>query len=89
MEDSWTVNDRVEINVNGAPAVGTIRFVGGTAFASGKWVGIELDLPNGKNDGSVQGTKYFEAKPLHGVFVRATQVKPTASKVWRIRVGSC
>ena len=33
---------------------GTLRFLGDTEFANGVWGGIELDQPQGKNDGSVQ-----------------------------------
>ncbi|QRW26877.1 Dynein associated protein [Rhizoctonia solani] len=54
---------------------GTVRFVGNTAFAPGKWVGIELAAPNGKNDGSVKDVVYFSCAPNHGVFVRPSQVK--------------
>ncbi|CAG8748680.1 37730_t:CDS:10 [Gigaspora margarita] len=54
---------------------GTIRFVGTTDFAPGKWVGVELDDPSGKNNGSVNGKHYFDCKPNHGVFVRSSQVK--------------
>ncbi|KAI0091545.1 CAP Gly-rich domain-containing protein [Irpex rosettiformis] len=55
---------------------GTVRFVGPTKFGNGEgvWVGIEYDEPIGKNDGSVQGEKYFTCKPNFGVFVRPDRV---------------
>ncbi|GJN94727.1 hypothetical protein Rhopal_007818-T1 [Rhodotorula paludigena] len=53
---------------------GYVRFVGQTAFAAGKWVGVELDEPGGKNDGSVAGQRYFACAEGHGVFVRASMV---------------
>lgn len=55
--------------------VGLIQFVGTTSFQTGKWVGIELDDPQGKNSGVVQGKRYFECRANHGVFVRPSQVK--------------
>ena len=39
--------------------VGTVRFVGPTAFAEGEWVGVELDEAAGSHDGVVQGQRYF------------------------------
>ena len=52
---------------------GTIRFVGMIDIPSKKptreWIGIELDTPKGRNDGSVHGKRLFTCKPLHGVFV--------------------
>ncbi|KAJ2324760.1 hypothetical protein IWW51_003123, partial [Coemansia sp. RSA 2702] len=54
---------------------GIVRFSGPTDFASGKWFGVELERALGKNDGSVQGKRYFECAPGHGVFVRSSQVK--------------
>jgi hypothetical protein len=56
------------------PLVGTVQFVGQTTFASGYWIGLRLDAPLGKNEGSVQGTQYFSCPPLHGLFVRPEQL---------------
>ncbi|BEJ01948.1 hypothetical protein CcaverHIS631_0606300 [Cutaneotrichosporon cavernicola] len=54
---------------------GLVRWVGTEpAFAPGKWVGIELDTPTGKNNGSVKGEVYFSCEAGHGVFVRPSQV---------------
>jgi len=52
-----------------------VRFIGETQFASGCWVGVELTVPTGKNDGTVQGVHYFDCPANHGLFVRANQVK--------------
>jgi hypothetical protein len=58
-----------------APALqGIVQFVGQTSFASGIWVGIKLEVPLGKNNGIVQGVKYFLCLPLHGLFVRPQQL---------------
>ena len=40
----------------------------------GTWVGVELDTPTGKNDGSVQGIQYFTCKHKHGIFVRVDKL---------------
>ena len=48
----------------------TIRFLGSPHFASGDWVGVELDDASGKNDGAVQGRRYFECSAGHGMFVK-------------------
>ncbi|SCZ96494.1 BZ3500_MvSof-1268-A1-R1_Chr8-2g10233 [Microbotryum saponariae] len=55
--------------------IGTLRFVGPTNFAAGKWCGIELDDATGKNDGSVNGQRYFTCRMGKGVFVRHSQVR--------------
>ncbi|KAJ9133586.1 Dynactin subunit 1 [Pleurostoma richardsiae] len=50
---------------NGRTAV--IRFLGSTEFSDGVWVGVELEDDSGKNDGSVQGTRYFECRMGRGI----------------------
>lgn len=57
-------------------AVGIIRFIGETKFAPGPWIGLELSSAIGKNDGSIQGERYFACPRDHGVFVRPTKVLP-------------
>ena len=59
---------------------GIVRFSGMTSFSPGKWVGIELFEPDGKNDGTVQGVKYFTCKPAYGIFVKPSQVKVIANE---------
>ncbi|CAB4407506.1 unnamed protein product [Rhizophagus irregularis] len=46
-----------------------------TKFKPGYWVGVHIDEPVGKHDGTVQGEKYFESPPKHGAFVRPNKVK--------------
>ena len=38
------------------------------------WVGIELDEPTGRNDGSVNGERYFTCEKNKGVFVGPEKV---------------
>lgn len=59
---------------------GTIKYVGEVKEIPGGlgvWVGVQLDEPVGKNDGSIAGTRYWgEASELkHGVFVRPERVE--------------
>jgi dynactin 1 len=54
---------------------GVVRFCGTTSFSPGKWIGVELSEPVGKNDGSVQGVAYFSCQMNYGVFVKPSQVK--------------
>jgi dynactin complex subunit len=69
--DLLNPGDRVEIRGE----LGIVRFIGATTFAPGRWIGVELDTPTGRNDGTIQGQKYFECRSNHGVFVRPSQVK--------------
>ncbi|XP_033991157.1 CAP-Gly domain-containing linker protein 4-like isoform X3 [Trematomus bernacchii] len=54
---------------------GVVQFYGKTNFAPGLWLGIELDKPSGKNDGSVGGVRYFSCPSKHGVFAPPSRVQ--------------
>ena len=48
----------------------TVKYVGMTRFASGYWVGVQLDRPVGENDGSIDSFRYFSCAAKYGAFVR-------------------
>ncbi|KAI2631930.1 CAP Gly-rich domain-containing protein [Hypoxylon sp. NC1633] len=54
--------------------VGEVKEIPGSI---GAWIGIHLDEPVGKNDGSIGGTRYWGAESdlKHGVFVRPERVE--------------
>jgi len=58
---------------------GTITFVGSIPSLPGlpdaPWIGIALDEPTGKNDGSINGERYFQCERNRGVFVRAEKIE--------------
>ncbi|XP_051508098.1 dynactin subunit 1 isoform X1 [Myxocyprinus asiaticus] len=63
------------IEVIGKGHRGTVAYIGNTLFALGKWVGVILEEPKGKNDGTVQGKRYFTCQENHGIFVRQSQIQ--------------
>ena len=86
MTDNFHVGQLIELNDGRTAAV---RFVGQTNFAQGDWIGISFVDPVGKNDGSVQGQRYFDCDPGHGMFLRPSGIgrileeptpKPSAKK---------
>ena len=42
---------------------------------AGYWIGVQYDDKVGKNDGSVNGRRYFRCPPGHGGFLRPPKVK--------------
>ncbi|XP_076117067.1 uncharacterized protein LOC143084890 isoform X6 [Mytilus galloprovincialis] len=78
-DEELHVGDRIVIS---GVKSGTLLYFGKTHIASGFWCGIELDEPDGKHDGSVEGVRYFECRVGHGIFAPADRVsKPEGSVV--------
>ncbi|XP_062944100.1 kinesin-like protein KIF13B isoform X2 [Cynocephalus volans] len=59
----------------GTNKTGTVRYIGPIDFQEGMWIGVELDLPAGKHDGSIGGKQYFKCSPGHGLLVRPDRVR--------------
>ena len=70
-ETNYHTGQRVLV---GGVKEGIVRFVGHTHFSSGVWIGVEIGEPRGKNDGSVDGERYFTCPPKQGLFAPPNRV---------------
>jgi len=66
------VGDRCEVS---GGRRGEVKYLGKCVLGMGFWVGVAYDEPVGKNDGSVRGTRYFEADEKYGGMVRPNLVE--------------
>jgi dynactin complex subunit len=69
------VGDRCEVITEGCRGTGTVGYTGRVDGKDGIWLGVELDEANGRNDGSVQGRRYFACAQGRGVFVPPEKVR--------------
>lgn len=74
---SFCIGDRVLVS-NVQP--GTLRFKGQTSFANGFWAGVELDNPEGSNNGTYDGVVYFECREKHGIFAPPDKISQLPGK---------
>lgn len=74
---SFCVGDRVLVS-NIQP--GTLRFKGQTNFANGFWAGVELDNPEGSNNGTYDGVVYFQCRENHGIFAPPDKISRLPEK---------
>lgn len=62
---SFKIGQRVEVPVK--ECQGVVAYIGHPAFATGKWIGVILDEPKGKNNGSVKGQVYFKVNQQRSI----------------------
>eukprot|EP01118_Nematostelium_gracile_P018717 TRINITY_DN842_c0_g1_i2.p1 TRINITY_DN842_c0_g1~~TRINITY_DN842_c0_g1_i2.p1 ORF type:complete len:262 (-),score=86.43 TRINITY_DN842_c0_g1_i2:73-828(-) len=75
--EGWKIGDRCEVDAQSGSDLkrrGTVKFLGQIDGQAGFWVGVQLDEPLGKNDGSVKGKRYFECPDKYGSFLRPDKV---------------
>jgi len=70
------VGDRCQLHKHPLKPRGVIQYIG-TVPSLGKFIliGIELDEPHGKYNGSVKEKKYFECKEKYGDFLRPDEIQ--------------
>ena len=68
--------DKGELKIK--PRSAQVMFVGPVpGMPAGYWVGVQYDDKVGKNDGSINGRRYFRCPPGHGGFLRPNKIKKT------------
>ncbi|XP_016657830.1 CAP-Gly domain-containing linker protein 1 isoform X4 [Acyrthosiphon pisum] len=78
------IGDRVIISSGQGSKLGVLRYRGATQFAPGEWCGIELDDPLGKNNGIVEGIRYFECEDKFGLFTPIAKVSKSPMSASRM-----
>jgi len=78
------IGDRVIISSGQGSKLGVLKYRGATQFAPGEWCGIELDDPLGKNNGTVEGIKYFECEDKFGLFTPIAKVSKSPMSASRM-----
>jgi tubulin-specific chaperone B len=75
-----SIGARCKIDSQNIERLATVRYIGlvpeiKVMIPNQTWVGLEYDEPVGKNDGSIDGKRYFEVSPNHGSFVKPELVE--------------
>eukprot|EP01119_Soliformovum_irregulare_P007392 TRINITY_DN19804_c0_g1_i1.p1 TRINITY_DN19804_c0_g1~~TRINITY_DN19804_c0_g1_i1.p1 ORF type:complete len:191 (+),score=61.49 TRINITY_DN19804_c0_g1_i1:321-893(+) len=70
------VGNRCEVDSlgGGLKRRGTVKYIGTVTGSTGHWVGVQLDEPMGKNDGTAKGVRYFECPDKYGLFVKPDKI---------------
>lgn len=72
VRETHAIGSRCEVNPGGRR--GEVAYVGEVKHAPGTWFGVKLDEPQGMNDGSVKGERYFECGEKYGCFCRIENI---------------
>lgn len=69
LAEAISVGDRCEVDLqDSGKERGVVMYVGKLDHRKGWYIGVKLDMPFGKNDGSAGGKRYFECEDGYGVF---------------------
>ncbi|GBG29696.1 Tubulin-folding cofactor B [Hondaea fermentalgiana] len=68
--EGFTVGDRCQIQPGSRRGVVAWKGDGENLVGNGYWIGVRLDEPLGKGNGTVKGKRFFEADEKHAAFVR-------------------
>lgn len=63
-----------KVQVQGYSCPGTLRFYGNHHKTGLLRCGVELDQPEGKNNGCIQGHQYFTCDPNYGILCTPAKV---------------
>ena len=85
------VGDRATVKPHADPKrwkSGHVAYIGPVkGLPEGVWIGVRLDKPEGKNDGSYNGVRYFDCGPQHGSFVRVKAIEINAHAKEEAKLG--
>lgn len=71
----YNIGDRCEVEFKDKTHHrGEVKYVGKVKDTKGYWIGIQMDEPVGKNDGSCNGERYFQCLDKYGLFMKAKNV---------------
>ncbi|XP_077973464.1 uncharacterized protein LOC144428299 [Styela clava] len=69
------INQKVLVSHRQRVIPATVRYKGHLNAEEGEWVGLELDYPFGKHNGTWRGWQYFSCSARCGLFTHASNIK--------------
>mmetsp|Transcript_38946 Transcript_38946/g.70909 ORF Transcript_38946/g.70909 Transcript_38946/m.70909 type:complete len:288 (-) Transcript_38946:92-955(-) len=73
VRDAYPLNSRCECDPGARR--GVVQYAGPLIGVKGMWVGIKLDEPQGQNNGTKDGKRYFECPEKYGCFSKPENVR--------------